>query len=309
MAIEIFENFVKDCHENNKNKILVVTWVGLCVNFSLSIIKLIFGIFGKSHVVIADAIHSLSDLSTDLAIIIGVKFWTKPADKEHPHGHHKIEMLVTLSIGAFLVATASGILWDSISTLHEQHTTPPKRIAFVAALISIIAKEILYHWTASVGRKVKSSALIANAWHHRSDAMSSVITAIAVFTATISPDWAFTDHIGAIVVSFFIYQAAFKIVWSAVTKLIDTGVSKKEHSKIYNLVIDTQGVHNVHDIRTRYIGSANVAIDLHIAVNGNMTVNEAHEIYRTVKNKLLTSDLSIVDVVIHVDPYIIRLGE
>jgi cation diffusion facilitator family transporter len=161
-------------HDAAREKIVrKVTWVGLLANLFLAGFKLIAGISGRSQALVADAIHSLTDLTTDIAVIAGSHYWSRPPDDDHPYGHKRLETLVTVFIGVVLVAAGIGIGWKAISTLQQKHASPPGWIAVVAAFISIICKEIIYRWTAITGKRVKSPALAANAWHHRTDALSS----------------------------------------------------------------------------------------------------------------------------------------
>jgi len=196
-----------------------VTWTGLFANLGLSALKFLGGTFGNSQAVVADAVHSLSDISTDAAILLGVKHWTRPADDSHPHGHRQVETLVTLSIGIALAVVAGGLLWNAVSTLDVDRQAAPGWMAFAAALVSIVCKEVLYRWTSAVGQRIRSMPIIANAWHHRSDALSSIPVVVTVAGAAIVPSWAFLDHLGAMAVSLFIFQAAFKIIWPTFGKL------------------------------------------------------------------------------------------
>ena len=185
-------------HDATREKIVrKVTWVGLVVNLFLAAIKFIAGIYGRSQALVADAIHSLTDLTTDIAVIAGSHYWSRPPDENHPYGHRRLETLVTVFIGIALIAAGIGIGWKAISALQEKHVAPPKWIAVFAALVSIGCKESLYRWTAITGRRVKSAALAANAWHHRTDAISSIPVLIAVAGARIAPAWSFLDKVGA----------------------------------------------------------------------------------------------------------------
>ncbi len=280
-----------------------VTATGLVVNLVLSALKFAGGILGHSQAVTADAVHSLSDSMTDVAILVGIRYWSKPPDVSHPHGHRRVETLVTMAIGVVLAVVAGGLLWNAISTFGERHTSPPEWIALAAALISIVSKEILYHWTAAAGRRIRSMPLTANAWHHRSDALSSIPAALAVGGAMIHPAWSFLDHIGAVVVSLFIFQAAFKIIFPEMGKLLDSGASEETLHHIRSLVMEVPGVRYVHRIRTRYCGSTCLAVDLHIKVDPAMTVEVGHGISESVKRRLLASDSNIIDVVVHLEPY------
>lgn len=289
--------------ESTTREIRYVTWVGLVVNLLLTAAKFACGIVGNSQAVVADAVHSLSDMATDLAILIGVKFWTRPADDSHPHGHRRIETVVTLGIGLALAVVATGLIRNAVVTLHEQHESAPRWIAFAAAVASVVVKEILYRWTVAVGRRVKSGAVIANAWHHRSDALSSIPAALAVAGAVIDPSWSFLDHIGAVAVSLFIYQAAFKIMLPAYEQLIDSGAPRETLEAIRAAALATNGVQAVHAIRTRYVGGSSLAVDLHVEVEEAMTVRVGHDISEKVKQRLLSDVDDVVDVVVHLEPH------
>jgi len=290
-------------NENDSNiKVRQTTWVSLYANLALSALKLIGGLVGNSQAVVSDAIHSLTDLSTDIAILIGVRYWSKPADVTHHYGHYRLETIVTLSIGILLGGIATGILWSSVITLHEGHSIQPGWIALGVTIVSIVSKEILHRWTLDIGKSIKSAALLANAWHQRSDVLSSIPVAVAVAGAAIAPSWAFLDNIGAFAVSVCIYQAAFKIAKPAFNNLTDLAVSKEELQKITNIAAETEGVLETHEIRTRYIGCNNLAVDLHILVDGNMSVFEGHDISEMVKERLLKNCSEVVDVVVHIEP-------
>lgn len=227
-----------------------VTWVGLLINITLTGIKFAAGYFGRSQALIADAIHSLTDTTTDVAVIAGSHFWSRPPDESHPYGHRRLETLVTVFIGLMLAAAGIGIGWDAISTLHEKDSSPPGWIAMLAAMISILTKEILYRWTVLAGKRVKSPALAANAWHHRSDAISSLPVLVAVGGALIFPSWSFLDHVGAVVVSIFIMHAALKIIWPGISELVDAGAPQDIQRKITNIACNNPGVQEVHKLRT-----------------------------------------------------------
>lgn len=279
-----------------------VTVAGLIVNLFLSALKFAGGILGHSQAVVADSVHSLSDSTTDIAVLVGVRFWTAPADEEHPHGHGRIETVVTIFIGALLVAVAAGLVWHALSTLGREHEHRPGIIALVAALVSIFSKEILYRWSVGVGKRIKSSALVVNAWHHRSDGLSSIPAALAVGGAYAVPSWSFLDHVGAVVVSVFILQAAWRILRPAFGQLVDVAAGEEEIKKIRDIAFATKGVKNVHKIRTRYVGSC-IEVNLHIQVDKNMTVFDGHKIAGEVKHGLIAKGPDVCDVVVHIEPF------
>lgn len=289
-------------HDADREKIVrKVTWVGLWVNLFLAAIKFTAGIYGRSQALVADAIHSLTDLTTDIAVIAGSHYWSRPPDENHPYGHRRLETLVTVFIGVVLIAAGIGIGWKAISALQEKHASPPGWIAVAAALASIVCKESIYRWTAMTGRRVKSAALAANAWHHRTDAFSSIPVLIAVAGARVFPSWSFLDHLGAVVVSMFILHASIKIIWPGLSELIDVGAPKETRKKIRDIALKNEGVLQVHDIRTRYISSS-IQVDLHIVVDGLITVRQGHDIADDVKARIIDRIPEVLDVIVHVDP-------
>jgi cation diffusion facilitator family transporter len=278
-----------------------ITWIGIVVNIVLAVIKLAAGIYGDSQAVVADGIEALLDVFTVILVYAGSRFWSRPPDDTHPFGHGRMETLVAVGIGVSLVGAAVGIGWESLSTLHEQHATPPSWIAAAAALASIIGKEILFRWTLGIGRRIKSIAVIATAWHYRSDAFSSVPVLVAVTGAILLPSWTFLDHLGAVVVSIFILHAAFKITWPSLKQLIDVGAPAEVRRRIREIACTGPEVLQVHDIRTRYIGSS-IQADLHIVVDGELTVRAGHDIAKAVESRLIREIDELVDVVVHVEP-------
>jgi cation diffusion facilitator family transporter len=278
-----------------------VTWVGLLVNVLLAGLKFAAGMIAHSQAVVADAVHSLSDATTDVAILVGVRYWSAPPDDTHPYGHRRIETAVTLLIAVLLAAVAIGLGYRAIATIRERDPASVGLPALLAAAASVICKEVLYRWSAAAGGRVHSPALVANAWHHRSDALSSVPAVLAVAGAMINPSWAFLDHVGAVVVSVIIMQAVFRIGWPALTELMDAGASEESRRRIEEIALGTEGVERVHAIRTRRQGSS-VAVDLHVLVDGAISVREGHEIAEAVGDRLLAECPKLVDIVVHVEP-------
>ena len=291
--------------QKNVKLIQHITYYSLAVNLLLSIIKFVVGIIGSSHVVIADAVHSLSDSTTDFAILFGVKIWSAPPDKKHPYGHLRIETLVSSIIGLTLVAVAIGIGYNAFTTFHHSKSEylPVLWIALTGPIISIVAKEILFRWNIRVGEEIKSSALIANAWEHRSDVISSIAAALAVGAIIIDPRLSFVDNIGAIIVAVFILKVAWNILSPAFSELTDSGASEKTQKQILKIATDTNCVKEAHAIRTRKTGSS-VYVDLHVLVDGNMSVNASHQISEEIQKELMQKMPEIIDVVIHIEPYL-----
>jgi cation diffusion facilitator family transporter len=278
-----------------------ITWIGLIGNIFISTLKFFVGIVGSSQAIVADAVHSLSDTITDAAILVGVRFWSPPADECHPYGHSRIEAIVTAGIGCILAFVALGIGYRGITTVRDEHIDQPGMIAFTGAIISIIIKEILYHWTLSIGKREKSSALMANAWHHRSDALSSIPAALSVAIAAFSSELSFIDHIGAIIVSLLILHASWKIMKPAFVELSDSGAPSQIKNLIHAVSSETDNIEDVHAIRTRRMGSG-ILIDLHITVDGDMSVSRGHDVSEEVKRRIQEKVPNVLDVVVHIEP-------
>ena len=279
-----------------------VGWVGLLCNLVLAAAKAAAGILGHSQALLADALHSLTDSVTDIAVILGVRYWTAPADEDHPHGHGRIETLITVVIGLAIGAVAIGMGAQAIRGLRHGPEVAPTGIAFVVALISIVVKEILYRWTARVGREVRSPALVANAWHHRSDAISSIPAAVAVAVTLIDPEWAVVDRVGAVVVCLLILQASWRILRPSVDQLIDAGAPAADRRRIEELALQVDGVEAAHAVRTRFVG-ADLAVDLHVEVDGGLSVAEGHVIAVAVRRKLLEEGPNVNDAVVQIEPH------
>ena len=279
-----------------------VTWIGLWVNVLLSALKLAAGIIGGSQAIVADAFHSLSDAPIDIAMLVGVTYWSKPPDGGHPHGHGRIETLVTGGIGILLGGVAVGIAIVAVATVREHHAHPPGLIALGAALLSIVSKEALYRWTVKVGRRIESSAVVANAWHHRSDAFGSIPVLLAVAGARIHPAWFFLDHLGAVVVSVFIFQTGVMVAWPALKELVDAAAPARDLETIRRIAQGTRGVREVHAIRTRSSGGA-LQVDLHVLVDGNMSVRRGHDVAEEVEQRLVSEGPHLTEVIVHIEPF------
>jgi len=278
-----------------------ITWIGLVANVLLAAAKITAGLVGRSQAVLADGVHSLTDMATDIAILVGVRYWSAPADEDHPYGHQRIETLVTVGIGLSLASVAVGLALHAIDLLHGGREGTPGWIALAAALLSIVSKEALYRWTVVVGRRIHSTAVIANAWHHRSDAISSLPAALAVGISLASPQWSFLDAVGAVVVCIFILQASWRILKPAVSELVDRAAPHPVRERLSSLAASVPGVLEVHGMRSRYSGSF-LEIDLHVRVRGDLSVREGHEIAESVRRVLLEDGPRVKGVVVHLDP-------
>lgn len=285
----------------SSRKTRFVTIVGLVCNLLLTGLKFVAGVYGHSQALVADAIHSLSDTISDLAVIVGSYYWNKPADHDHPYGHRRIETLVTIFVGLMLLAAGVGIIRQAFISIREESAHDVNAIALVAALLSIVLKEWMYRWTRKVGEKIGSPALIANAWHHRSDAFSSIPALIAVAVTLLVPEWYFLDRFGAILVSLFIMHAAYQILQPGLLELVDGSAPPEICGEILALTERVAGVQQVHELRTRY-SSNSLHVDMHVVVDGTISVQQGHDIAGAVKWKILKAGLGAVDVVVHVEP-------
>ncbi|CAG23668.1 hypothetical cation-efflux family protein [Photobacterium profundum SS9] len=251
---------------------------------------------------IADGVHSFSDLVTDTAILIGSRYWTAPADKEHPYGHGRFETLTNIFIGVILAIVGIGIGWDSINSIGNEAKTNPGMLAFGAAIVSILVKEILYRWTVIQAKKINSRALHANAWHHRSDALSSLPVAIAVIANYFVPDLHYLDQVAALLVTAMILKAAFEILWPAIMEITEAEADSDIENKIQQYASENSDIREVHAIRNRRTGSS-ILLDFHLLVDPDMSVDKAHEITEDFKSHILEQLDEVVDVIIHIEPY------
>ncbi|MDA3813858.1 MAG: cation diffusion facilitator family transporter [Candidatus Cloacimonetes bacterium] len=286
---------------NKKKEIKKITLWGLVLNVLISIIKFVLGFLGNSQAVVADATHSFSDTSTDLVILLGVKYWTAPPDSSHPYGHQKIESFITILIGVILLSAAGGIGYHAIATINKGHTESLKLFTIIGPIISIIFKELLFHKTYKIGVKTNSSSVKANAWHHRTDAFSSIPVLIAVVASLIDPKLIILDHIGAIIVAAFIIKLAIGIIYNNINELVDTGISDEEIQNISKIITSHSDVKGHHKIRTRKLGNS-IYLDLHLQVDGDLSVLKGHDVTEEVKSALLRCNSRIIDVMVHLEP-------
>lgn len=283
-----------------------VTIVGSIVNFLLLVFKFFAGIAGHSAVMLADAVHSLSDFITDIVVIVFVRIAGKPEDKGHDYGHGKYETLATAIIGLLLLCVGFGIFWNGASSIYTflrgGQLESPGVVALVAALVSIVSKEILYQYTVIQGKKLNSQAVIANAWHHRSDALSSIGTAIGIGGAILLGDhWRVLDPVAAVVVSFFIMKVSVRLLIPCVDELLEKSLPEDVEKEIEQTVLSFPGVSQPHHLRTRRIGNY-YAIELHVRMDGKITLEEAHSTATAIENKLKEMFGKGTHVGIHVEP-------
>ena len=283
-----------------------VTIAGSIINVLLLVLKFAAGILGHSAAMIADAIHSLTDFATDVVVLVFVKLGNKPTDKDHDYGHGKYETLATAIIGISLFAVGVMICWSGlVKTYHAlcgEQLQQPGVVALVAAVLSIVMKEWAYQFTVRVGRKFHSEAVVANAWHHRSDALSSIGTMLGIGGAILLGDhWAVLDPLAAIIVSAFIIKAAWGLVMQSVKELTDASLSEKEEDEILKTASEEEGVGEIHNLRTRRIGN-NIAIEMHVRMPGSLSLYAAHEHATAIENRLKQKYGAGTHVGIHIEP-------
>ena len=276
-----------------------VTLIGALINAILGFIKLLGGNLFNSHALIADGAHSFSDLVTDIMVLFASKYGSQDADDSHPYGHQRIETAATLLLSLLLILAGLSIAWDSIIDLLNAHHNKPSQWTLAIALLSILSNEALFHYTQNIGKRIKSTLIIANAWHHRSDAASSIVVLIGLF-ASIAGYYYF-DAIAAIIVGIMIIQMGWSYGWNSIKQLVDTAVDPSLITTIENLILKVNGVQKIHQLRSRSMGQ-DIFIDVHILVSPYISVSEGHFIAQHVHNSLMNSVVHVKDVTVHVDP-------
>jgi len=276
-----------------------ITLIGVIVNFSLSLMKVIFGIFGYSHALVADGIHSLSDLVTDYIVLLASKAASHAPDDNHPYGHGRIETLATMGLSIILILIAVGIMINAIyHIIHYDYHHSPSVSVIIVAFISLIANEILYRLTYAVGRRIQSNLVISNAWHSRVDALSSLVVLVGVIAARFSLP--LMDNLAAIIVAVLIIKVGIDIAWPSAKELVDTGLEITIVDKISLLIKQVSGVLALHQLRTRLIAGVSI-VDAHVQVDPWLSVSEGHYIADQVYAKLAQARLNIADVLVHID--------
>ena len=274
----------------------------MVINLLLGALKGSAGLLFGSQALVADALHSLSDCATDVAVLVGVHFWSAPPDECHPHGHQRIEALVTLFIGLVLGAAAIGIGRQAIMSMGAGEGANLGWGAFAAAVVSVVLKEWLYRWTAAVGMRVRSQALVANAWHHRSDALSSLPVAAAVLIQRLWPQFGFIDATAAVIVAVLLLRAAWSIARPALAELTDAGADRKALEEMEQIAMAVPEVRATHALRSRRSGPGYL-VDLHILVDPEKSVYDGHEVARAVRAALIQQGPDVLDVLVHIEPH------
>lgn len=291
---------------NREKQIFRTTLVGSVANLLLVVFKFVAGIVGHSAAMIADAVHSLSDFITDIIVVIFVAISGKPEDEDHDYGHGKYETLATAVIGIILFFVGVGILISGIKaivgTLQGEPLQTPSLLALIAAVISILVKEVLYHYTVKRGKALGSSSVVANAWHHRSDALSSIGTAIGIGGAIfLGEQWRILDPIAAVIVSLFIIKVAVELFKPCIEELLERSLPTEMEQKILDIILSTPQVSSPHHLRTRRIGSY-IAIEVHIRMDGQRSLSEAHQVASDIERRLKAEFGESTHIGIHMEP-------
>jgi len=277
-----------------------ITLWGVAVNLFLVIIKILGGIVGQSQALLADGIHSLSDLASDAMILIAAKHAGEDADEDHPYGHGRYETIATVALGILLIAVAGGIAYDAMLRMeHPDKIAIPAMFTLVIAAISIFSNEALYHATRVVAKKIRSPLLEANAWHHRSDAVSSIVVLIGIGATYIG--YPLLDAIAAIIVALMIAKIGFDLSRQSVQELVDTALEPEMIDQIKQTILDIDDVRELHLLRSRRMGH-NALVDVHIQVSPKLSVSEGHHISEAVEKTLIENFDEINDVTVHIDP-------
>jgi len=281
-------------------KIRFVTLVGALVNLFLAVVKIIVGYIGSSHALLVDGIHSLSDLLSDALVIYGAKHGDKNPDQDHPYGHARIETFFAVVFGVILVAVGLGIIIDAIGRLSQSGVAEiPTLFALVVALVSVISKELLYQYTNHFAKQLNSPLLKANAWHHRSDAVSSIVVLVGVAGSIYGI--AYLDIVAAVIVAMMIAKIGWDLAYEGVNELVDKGLDKDELTRIKALIETIPGVSEMHSLRTRQMGNK-ALVDVHVQVTPYVSVSEGHRISDEVSHRLVNEIEVVSQVLVHIDP-------
>jgi cation diffusion facilitator family transporter len=281
-------------HEGRK-----VTWVSVAVNLVLTIAQISVGLFAHAQSLVADGFHSLSDLVADFMVLVANFHSRHPADDDHPYGHQRIETAASFGLGLLLLATGGGILWAAAGRIQHMEDLPPvASIALWVSLATLLAKEGLFRYMLHVGEKLRSPMLIANAWHARSDAASSLVVTVGIAGSLLG--YPFLDPVAALIVGFMILRMGAEFAWDALRELMDEGLSDEEVVSIRATLAETSGVVDLHELRTRRMAHQ-ALVDAHIRVDPRISVSEGHRIAEAARRRVLKAYPAVLDVLVHVD--------
>ena len=279
-----------------------ISRVSILVNVLLSVVKMLAGILAHSSAMVSDAVHSLSDVLSTFVVMIGIQISSKESDEDHPYGHERYECVASIVLATMLALTAAGIGYSGIQVISGgvEGLKVPGILALMAAILSIIVKELMFWYTKAGADRIKSGALMADAWHHRTDAMSSIGSLLGIAAARFG--YPIFDPIASLVICLFIFKAAYDIFKDAVDKMVDSSVSEEEVEKIRKLIIEQNGVKAIDGIRTRVFGSR-YYVDVEIAADESISLKEAHDVADRVHDRIEENFPDIKHVMVHVNPY------
>lgn len=276
-----------------------VTWWGIIINILLSLLKLVGGVMGQSQALIADGLHSLSDLISDGVVLAGAHYSSRHADTQYPYGYGRFETLASVMVGGFLIALALAMLIEAGQRLlSDESLLPPTGITIVIILLSILFKEALYQYTLRIAKKVHSHMLELHAWHHRTDSISSLVVLVGLIGSIVGMTW--LDAVAAIGVSLMIAHIGGKLGGEGIRELVDNGLDQSTVIQIRQTIESVEGVRTLHGLRTRRMG-AKILVDVHVLVHPMMSVSEGHQIGEAVRTRLMEAFTEISDILIHID--------
>ncbi|NIV74156.1 MAG: cation diffusion facilitator family transporter, partial [Gammaproteobacteria bacterium] len=277
-----------------------VTLVGIAANLTLALMQVVIGWLGRSQALVADGVHTLSDLTTDVIVLLAVGKGAKAADEEHPYGHSRFETLATAAVGFILIAVALGLSINAGRRLMDpEHLAVPAAYTLIAVIMTILTKEGLYRYAMRAAREHRSNLLRANAWHYRSDAISSVVVLLGIGGSLVG--FRYLDAVAAVGVAMMIAKIGWDLAWEALQELVDKGLSAEEREAIRATIMAVDGAKDMHLLRTRRMGGQ-ALVDVHIQVDGAISVSEGHHISEMVRHLLIEQHESITDVTVHIDP-------
>ncbi len=275
------------------------TWVSVIVNVVLTAVQVVVGIWAGSQALIADGIHSLSDLVSDFVVLLANQHSRKEADEDHHYGHQRYETAASLVLGALLLSVGVGMLWSAVQKLSDPDSIAKvQMVALWVALAALLSKEMLFRYMLAIAERVRSGMLVANAWHARSDAASSLVVALGIGGNLLG--FPLLDPVAALIVGLMVSKMGWSFGWGALNDLMDKSVSQEQIEQILEILKGTPGVHGVHDLRTRKMGDM-IMVDAHLEVQGSLTVREGHDIAAHARERVM-KNLPVLDVMTHLDP-------
>ncbi len=299
IAHQATSNTSKDNASHFQREAHRVTLIGMIIDIILGILKILFGLISHSYALIADGLHSFSDALTDILVIAITKYSRLEPDEDHPYGHERFETLGTVFLGCLLIAVAGAMAWDSVMRLITQTSIEiPTWPALVIAAISILAKELIFRYTHHIGTLIKSDLIIANAWHSRTDALSSIVVFMGIAGAMSGFGW--LDAAAAVVVAIMIAKVGWDLSWDSIKELVDTAIPPEETDELRQFIKQTPGIQNVHDLRSRHMGP-DIILDVHLQVRPSISVSEGHQIGLIVTERLKNQYSHIREVTFHID--------